>query len=168
MGTYSFKTKFYFSVFQELLSSFFPYNQHTMQHNDSTFAYIMKIARIILTFFTIYSYRFFLVINFKIYFLSNFQIYNQFSLVAQLCPTFCKPMDYSMPGFPVHHQFLELSQTHINRISDAIQQSHSLSSLSLPAFNLSHLGSFPVSQLFPSGGQSIGVSALASVLPVNI
>ena len=87
--------------------------------------------------------------------------------VTQLCPTFCKPMDYSMPGFPVHHQFLELSQTHINRISDAIQQSHSLSSLSLPAFNLSHLGSFPVSQLFPSGGQSIGVSASTLVLPMN-
>ena len=108
------------------------------------------------------------MVNFKIYFLSNFQIYNQFSLVAQLCPTFCKPMDYSMPGFPVHHQFLELAQTHIDRISDAIQQSHSLSSLSLPAFNLSHLGSFPVSQLFPSGGQSIGVLDYVSVLPMNI
>ena len=46
-------------------------------------------------------------------------------------------MDYSMPGFPVHHQFPELTQTHIQRVGDTIQPSHPLSSPSPPAFNLS-------------------------------
>ena len=52
-------------------------------------------------------------------------------------------MDYSMPGFPVHHSLLEFTQTHVHRVSDAIQPSHPLSSLSPPAFNLSqHQGLF--------------------------
>ena len=52
-------------------------------------------------------------------------------------------MDYSMPGFPVHHQLPELTQTQIHRVSDAIQPSHCLSSPSPPAFNLSqHQGLF--------------------------
>ena len=140
-------------------------------------------------------------------------------------------MDCSTPGFPVHDQLLEPTQTHIHRVSDAIQPSHPLSSPSLPAFNLSlefssiHFshsvvsdslqphesqharppcpspapgvhpssrplsqwchpaisssvvpfsfrlqsflasGSFPMSQLFTSGGQSIGAST--AVLPMN-
>ena len=79
------------------------------------------------------------------------------------------PMDCSMPGFPVHHQLLELAQTHVHRVSEAIWPSHPLSSPSPPAFNLSqHQGSFLVSRLFISGGQSIGASASASVLPMNI
>ena len=66
-----------------------------------------------------------------------------FSSVAQSCPTLCDPMDCSMPGFPVHHQLPELTQTHIHRVSDAIQPSHPLSSPSPPAFNLSqHQGLF--------------------------
>ena len=52
----------------------------------------------------------------------------QFSSVAQSCPTLCNPMDCSMPGFPVHHQLLELAQTHVHWVSNAIQPSHSLSS----------------------------------------
>ena len=59
----------------------------------------------------------------------------QFSSVAQLCSTLCDPMDCSMPGFPVHHQFLELAQTHVCRVGSAIQPSHPLSSPSSPAFN---------------------------------
>ena len=51
----------------------------------------------------------------------------QFSSVAQLCLTLCDPMDCSTPGFPVHHQFLELAQTHVHRVNDAIQSSHPLS-----------------------------------------
>ena len=67
---------------------------------------------------------------------------NQFSSVAQSCPTLCDPMDYSVPGFPVHHQLLELAQTYMHRVGDAIQASHPLSSPS-PAFNLSqHQGLF--------------------------
>ena len=53
-------------------------------------------------------------------------------------------MDCSMPGFPVHHQLLELTQTHVHRVSDAIQPSHPLSSPSPPTFNISqHQGLFP-------------------------
>ena len=44
-----------------------------------------------------------------------------FSSVAQSCPTLCNPMDCSMPGFPVHHQLLELTQTHVHRVGDAIE-----------------------------------------------
>ena len=66
----------------------------------------------------------------------------QFSSVAQSCPTLCDPMDCSMPGFSVHHQLLEFTQTHVHWDGDAIQTSH-LSSPSPPAFNLSqHQGLF--------------------------
>ena len=66
-----------------------------------------------------------------------------FSSVAQLCPTLLDPIDCSTPGFPVHHQLLELAQTHVRRVSDVIQPSHPLSSPFLPAFNLSqHQGLF--------------------------
>ena len=51
--------------------------------------------------------------------------------VAQSCPMLCDPMDCSTPGFPVHHQLLELTQTHVHQVSDAIQPSHPLSSLLL-------------------------------------
>ena len=81
--------------------------------------------------------------------------------VAQSYLTLCTPMDCSMPGFPVFHHFLELAQTHVPWVSDAIQPSHPLSSLLLmPSV-------FPsiFSQLFASGGQSIGASS--SVLPMN-
>ena len=67
----------------------------------------------------------------------------QFSLVTQSYPTLCNPMDCSTPRFPVHHQFLEFTQTHVYWVSEAIQPSHPLSSLSLPALNLSqHQGLF--------------------------
>ena len=63
--------------------------------------------------------------------------------VAQSCPTLCDPMDYNMPGFPVHHQLLEFTQIHVRRVGDAIQPSYLLSSSSSPAFNLSqHQGLF--------------------------
>ena len=61
----------------------------------------------------------------------------QFSSVTQSCPTLCDPIDYSTPGFPVHHQLLELTQTQVHRVGDAIQPSHPLLSPSPPAFNLS-------------------------------
>ena len=67
----------------------------------------------------------------------------QFSLVAQLYPTLCDPTDCSMPGFPVHHQLLELPQTHVHWVGDAIQPSHPLLSPSSPAISLSqHQGLF--------------------------
>ena len=57
--------------------------------------------------------------------LRNFHLI-QFSSVAQSCPTLCHPMNRSTPGLPVHHQLLEFTQTHIHRVSDAIQPSHPL------------------------------------------
>ena len=59
----------------------------------------------------------------------------QFSSVAQSCPTLCDTMNRSTPGLPVHHQLLELTQTHVHQVSDAIQPSHPLSSPSPPALN---------------------------------
>ena len=59
----------------------------------------------------------------------------QFSSVAQSCPTLCDPMNHSTPGLPVYHQPLEFTQTHVHRVSDAIQPSQPLSSLSPPAPN---------------------------------
>ena len=62
-------------------------------------------------------------------------------LAAPLCPTLRDPMDY-MPGLPVHHQLPELAQTHVHRVSDAIQPSHAVSSPP-PAFDPSqHQGLF--------------------------
>ena len=68
---------------------------------------------------------------------------DQFSSDTQSCLTLCDTMDYSTPGFPVHHKFQELAQTHIHQVSDAIHTSHPLSCPSPPALNLSqHQGLF--------------------------
>ena len=92
----------------------------------------------------------------------------QFSSV-QSCPTLCEPADCSTPCLPVHHQLPEFTQTHVHRVGDAIQPFPRLSSpppVSCPhSFPAS--GSFPRSQLFASGGQSIGVSASTSGLTVS-
>ena len=58
--------------------------------------------------------------------------YSSISLVVQSCPTLCNPVDCSTPGFPDHHQLLELIQTHVHRVHNAIQPSHPLSFPSLP------------------------------------
>ena len=71
-----------------------------------------------------------------------------------------------MLGLPVHHQLPEPAQTHVHQVGDAIQPSHPLSSPSPPAFNPAS-GSFQRSQFFASGGQSTGISASTSVLPMN-
>ena len=90
-------------------------------------------------------------------------------LVAQSCLTLCNPMDCSTTGFPVLHHLLEFAQSHVHWVSDAIQPSHPLSSPSPPAFNLSqHQDLFLIREPFASGGQSIGASASASVLLMNI
>ena len=63
--------------------------------------------------------------------------------LAQLCPTLYNPIDCRTPGFPVHHQLPELTQTHVHWVGDAIQPSHPLSSPSPSAFSLSqHQGLF--------------------------
>ena len=67
----------------------------------------------------------------------------QFCSVTQSCPTLCNPRNHSTPGLPVHHQLPEFTQTHVHRVSDAIQPSHPLSSPSPPVPNPSqHQGLF--------------------------
>ena len=67
----------------------------------------------------------------------------QIRSVAQSCPTLCDPMNRSTPGLPVLHQLPEFTQTHVHRVSDAIQPSHPLLSPSPPAPNPSqHQGLF--------------------------
>ena len=81
--------------------------------------------------------------NLKIFY-CPYAIYSQsVSSVTQLCPTLHDPMYCSMTGFTVHHQHLELTQTHVHWVGDAIQPSHPLSSPSPPALNISqHQGLF--------------------------
>ena len=85
-----------------------------------------------------------------------------FSSVTQLCPTLCDPTDCSTPGFPVHHQLPKLAQT--VSIKSVMPSNHLI--LCRPLLLLPSIfpasASFPISQFFTSGGQSIGVSASAS------
>ena len=89
-------------------------------------------------------------------------------VVTKSCLTFCNPVACNTPGFPDIHHLPELAQTHVHWVGDTIQPSISSSvvpfSFYLQSFPAS--GSFPINQLFSSGGQSIG--ALASVLQMNI
>ena len=81
----------------------------------------------------------------------------------------CDPMNHSTPGLLVHHQLPEFTQTLVHRVSDAIHPSHPLSSPSPPAFNLSHhQGLFQWVSSSHQVAKVLGVSASASVLPMNI
>ena len=80
----------------------------------------------------------------------------QFISVAQSCSTLCNLMDYSMPGFPVHHQLPELNQTHVHWVDDAIQLSHPVIPFSSHHQSFPASWSFPMSQFFPSSNWSIG------------
>ena len=90
----------------------------------------------------------------------------QFSWVTQSGPTLCDPMDCSTPGLPVHHQLPEFTQTHVHWVWVKGMSSVIPFSSCIQSFPAS--GSFQMSQFFASGGQSIRVSASASVLPMNI
>ena len=93
----------------------------------------------------------------------------QFSSVTQSCLTLCNPMDYSTPGFPVHHQHPELTQTHVHQVIDAIRLSHPPPSPSPLTFNLSqHQGLFKRVSALHQVAKVLRVSVSASVLPVNI
>ena len=108
--------------------------------------------------------------------LQNGQPWEWCSLLTDKCCSvtksdvwFCDPVDYSMPASPILHCLPKSAQTHVHWVGDAIQPiSSSVVPFSscLQCFPAS--GSFLVSQFFASGGQSIGVSASASVLPMNI
>ena len=89
--------------------------------------------------------------------------------VAKSCPAPCKPMDRSMPDSSVLYCCPEFAQIHVPWVDGAIQSSHPLSpSFSSYLQSLPASGSFLMSQVFMSGGWSIGASASASVLPMNI
>ena len=93
----------------------------------------------------------------------------QFSSIAQSCPTLCDLMNRSTPGLPVHHHFQESTQTPVHWVGEAIQPlSHPLSSPSPPAFNLAqHQGLFKWVSSSHQVAKNIGVSASASILPIN-
>ena len=133
-------------------------NTYVMIHNHCE---IFTTIKFINTSTTLHSCLVYanVMITLKMYSLSKCQEYNivlviltigtmlyhsvQFSSVAHLCLTLCSPMNCSTPGLPVHHQLPEFTQTHVHRVSDAIQPSHPLLSPSPPALNLSqHQGLF--------------------------
>ena len=89
----------------------------------------------------------------------------QFSWVAPSCATVCDPMNRSTAGLPLHHQLPEFTKTHVHRVRDAISSSVVPFSSCPQSFPASR--SFPVSQLFAWGGQSIGISTSTSVISVN-
>ena len=92
----------------------------------------------------------------------------QFNSVAQLCPTLCDPMDCSMPGLPVNHQLPEFTQTHVRWVSDAIQPSHPVIPLLLSTSIFCSIGIFSNESVLYIRWPAFGVSASASVLPMNI
>ena len=92
-----------------------------------------------------------------------FAIIIQFSCSVM---SLCDSMDYSTPGFPVRHQLPDLTQTHVHQVGDAIQPSHLIVAFSSHLQSFPASEAFPMSQFFPSGSQSIRVSASASVLPM--
>ena len=71
----------------------------------------------------------------KLWYIYTMEYSDQIRSVTQSCPTLCDTMNRSTPGLPVHHHLLEFTQTHVHRVSDAIQPSHPLSSPSPPAPN---------------------------------
>ena len=98
----------------------------------------------------------------------------QFSSFTQSCPTLFNPMNRSMPGPPVHPQLPEFTQTHVHREMSMMMSMRWTSAISTSVVPFSSCpqsfpasGSFPMSQISASGGQSIGVSALTSVLLMN-
>ena len=93
--------------------------------------------------------------------------FSQFSSVIQSCMTLCDHMNHSTPGLPVHHQLPESTQTHVHWDGDAPTISSSVIPFSSWLQSFPASGSFPMSHLFTSGGQSIGASASTSVLPMN-
>ena len=137
--------QFYISIGISLSA---PVSPHPNQLLSFSVSPIINILHYYGTFVTINKYR---------CIITNWSPPVQFRSVAQSCLTLHDPMDHSTPVFSVHHQLPEFTQTHVHWVSDAIQPSFSFHLQSFPAS-----GSFPMSQFFASGGQSIGVWASAS------
>ena len=87
--------------------------------------------------------------------------------VVQSCPTLCNPINCSTPGLFVPNYLLEFAQVHVHCIGEIIQPSHPLIPSSPSALSQAS-GTFPMSQLFISGGQNTGASASAAVLPMSM
>ena len=96
------------------------------------------------------------------------RIHFPISSFAQSCPILCDPMDCSIPGFPVPQQLPELAQTHVHPVSGHAVISSSVVPFSSCLQSFPASGSFPMSQFFTSVGQSIAVSASASVFLMSI
>ena len=93
---------------------------------------------------------------------------NSYFSVTNLCPTVCDPVDCNTPGFPVLNCLLEFARIHVHWVGDAIATVlSSVSPFSSCLQPFPTLGSFPLSELFKTGGQSIGASASASVLNIQ-
>ena len=125
----------------------------------------IKPACIVGSFFTLIYLDIALICNF--YYIFYIIRFITFSTVAQSCPTLCNPMNHSTPGLAVHHQLPESTQTHVLCVGDAIQPSHPVVPFSSCPQSFPASGSFQMSQLFASDGQSIGVSVSTSILPMN-
>ena len=131
-------------------------------------------VKVLLIIHTIWHLAFFSHNNtenfFPYQFIKSFLIlhYSCISSVTQSCPTLCDPMDCSIPDLPVHHQLLEFTQTHVHWVGDAIQPFVLCCPFIFLPSIFPSIRVFPTSQFFASGGQSIRVSASASVLPMNI
>ena len=104
-------------------------------------------------------------LSLKLDFKTAWIAFSSFLSVAQLCLTLWRPQQTPGEGLPVLHHVLELAQTHVHWVGDATNHLPLYRSLLLPSI-FPASGSFPMSQFFTSGGQSIGASE--SVLPMNI
>ena len=117
--------QFYISISISLSA---PVSLHPNKRLSFSVSLIINILHYCGTFVLINKYR---------YIITNWSPSVQFRSVAQSCPILRDPMDHSTPGFPVHHQLPQFTQTHVHWTADAIQPSHPLSSPSPPALNLS-------------------------------
>ena len=98
----------------------------------------------------------------------TFLKFSSVHLSCSIVSEFGDPIGCSSQGFPVHHQLPELTQTHVHQVGDAIQLTHPLLHFFYYLQSFPASGSFPMTKFFTPGGQSTGVSASASVLPMNI
>ena len=103
----------------------------------------------------------------KLYMRNEFLLYS-ISLAIHSCPTICNPMDCSIPGFHVHHQLLEHTQTHASRVGDAIQPSHPLSPLFLLPSIFPNIRVFSNESVLHIRWRNTEAPASASVVSVNI
>ena len=125
-----------------------------------------SLSVIILRFIYAFMHQLFIPFHCKVFFHCMYVLLLLCCLVAKLCSTLCNPMDCSTPGFPLLDYLPEFAQIHVHWVSDTI--SSSVFPLASCPQSFPATGSFPMSQLISSGGQSIGASASASVLPMKI